>query len=138
MRCPRFMLSPPALPVNDGYSSDDTCHMASGPSGLPIQGVRARGHLPRLCRGTPLASRNGMRTSRVAVRLLVAVLALLMLHSAAQGQTGRTTQVYQMAGTCSVEVRPDAAVIVGGVAAGGLQPIEDVDKLEKQLALVRG
>src|SRR5947207_7595057 len=43
-----------------------------------------------------------------------------------------------MAGTCSIEVRPDAAVIVGGVAAGGLQPIEAVDKLEKQLALVRG
>ena len=79
-----------------------------------------------------------MRTSRVAVRLLVAVLALLMLHSAAQGQAGRTTQVYQMAGTCSIEVRPDAAVIVGGVAAGGLLPIEAVDKLEKQLALVRG
>jgi len=79
-----------------------------------------------------------MRTSRVAVRLLVAVLALLVLHSAAQGQTGRTTQVYQMAGTCSIEVRPDAAVIVGGVAAGGLLPIEAVDKLEKQLALVRG
>ena len=78
-----------------------------------------------------------MRTSRVTVRLLVAVLALLMLHSAAQGQTGRTAQVYQMAGTCSVEVRPDAAVIVGGIAAGGLLPIEAVDKLEKQLALVR-
>jgi hypothetical protein len=79
-----------------------------------------------------------MRTSRVTVRLVVAALALLMLHSAAQGQTGRSAQVYQMAGTCSVEVRPDAAVIVGGVAAGGLQPIEAVDKLEKQLALVRG
>src|SRR5438552_18419597 len=138
MRCPRFRLSPPALPVNDGHSSDDTCHMSSAPARLPIPGVRTRGHLPHLCRGTPLASRNGMRTSRVTVRLLVAVLALLMLHSAAQGQTGRTAQVYQMAGTCSVEVRPDAAVIVGGIAAGGLLPIEAVDKLEKQLALVRG
>ncbi|HEV8533384.1 MAG TPA: SIMPL domain-containing protein [Methylomirabilota bacterium] len=79
-----------------------------------------------------------MRKFRVAVRLLVLVLALLMLHSAAQGQTGRSAQVYQMAGTCSVEVRPDVAVIVGGVAAGALQPIEAVDKLEKQLALLRG
>ena len=79
-----------------------------------------------------------MRTSRAVVRLVVAVLALLMLHSAAQGQTGRAVHVYQMAGTCSVEVRPDAAVIVGGIAAGGLLPIEAVDKLEKQLALVRG
>src|ERR1700730_5916169 len=138
MRCPRFRLSPPALPVNDGHSSDDPCHMSSGPARLPIQGVRTRGHLPRLCRGTPLAPRNGMRQCRFAGRLLVAILALLMLHSAARGQTGRTAQVYQMAGTCSVEVRPDAAVIVGGVAAGGFQPVEAVDKLEKQLALVRG
>ncbi len=105
---------------------------------MPIVGIRNRGHLPRVGGGTSLASRKGMRKFRFAVRLLVLLLALLMLHSAAQGQTGRTTQVYQMAGTCSVEVRSDAAVIVGGVAAGGLQPIEAVDKLEKQLALLRG
>src|SRR5207244_13533815 len=97
-----------------------------------------RRHLRRPCRRARPASRHGMRTCRVAGRLLVAGLALPVLHSAAQGQTGRTTQVYQMAGTCSIEVRPDAAVIVGGLAAGGLLPIEAVDKLEKQLALVRG
>jgi hypothetical protein len=79
-----------------------------------------------------------MRGSRVAVRLLVALLALLMLHSAAQGQMGRPVQLYQMSGTCSTEVRPDVAVIVGGVAAGGVHPVEAVDRLEKQLALVRG
>ena len=56
-----------------------------------------------------------MRTSRVAVRLLVAVLALLMLHSAAQGQTGRTTQVYQMAGTCSIAIRGSATSTVSCV-----------------------
>src|SRR3984893_18852570 len=114
MKGPRFRLSPPALPVNDGHSSDDPCHMSSGPARLPIRGVRTRGHLPRLCRGTPLAPRNGMRTSRVAVRLLVAILALLMLHSAARGQTGPTAQVYKMGGTCSVEGRPEAAVHVAG------------------------
>src|SRR2546428_12715726 len=135
MRCPRFRLSPPAFPVNDGHSSDDTCHMSSAPARLPIPGVRTRGHLPHLARGTPLASRNGMRTSRVAVRLLVAVLALLMLHSAAQGQTSRTTQVYQMAGTCSIEVRPDAAVIVGGVAAGGVPPPQSRHQLPEQRPL---
>src|SRR5207244_11480414 len=115
--------SAPAWSVNSRHSSYDTCHMSSRPARLSIRGVRTRGHLPHLCRGIPLASRNGMCTSRVAVRLLVAVLALLVLHSAAQGQTGRTTQVYQMAGTCSIEVRPDAAVIVGGLAPGAVLPI---------------
>ena len=30
MRCPRFRLSPPTLPVNDGHSSDDTCALVRG------------------------------------------------------------------------------------------------------------
>jgi hypothetical protein len=44
---------------------------------------------------------------------------------------------FQISGSCSTEISPDQAVIVGGVSASGLQPTDAVDQLEKQLAAMR-
>jgi len=44
---------------------------------------------------------------------------------------------FQIAGTCSMELSPDKAVIIGGVSSSALKPSDAVDQLDKQLALMR-
>jgi hypothetical protein len=44
---------------------------------------------------------------------------------------------YQISGTCSMDMSPDEAVIVGGVSSSGLKPTDAVDQLEKQLAAMK-
>lgn len=44
---------------------------------------------------------------------------------------------FQFGGSCSTEVSPDQAVIVGGVSSAGLKPTEAVEQLDKQLDLMR-
>jgi hypothetical protein len=46
-------------------------------------------------------------------------------------------QIFQLSGTCTAEMTPDKAVIVGGVSSGGLKPTDAIDQLEKQLGLIR-
>src|SRR5262249_61161201 len=132
IQCPSASRQMPGIPLTTSVT---------GPAGSdrpPLDAAHCRAHLPPPHRGTPLASPKRMRISNVPVRLLVALLVLLLLHSAAQGQIARPAQVYQMAGTCSTEVRPDAAVIVGGVVAGGGPPVEAVRQPENQLAPLAG
>jgi hypothetical protein len=49
----------------------------------------------------------------------------------------RAPQFAQLMGTCSLEVKPTEAVIVGGVAVGGLKPTEAGAQLDKQLEIIR-
>jgi Protein of unknown function (DUF541) len=44
---------------------------------------------------------------------------------------------YQISGTCSMEMSPDRAVIVGGVSSSALKPTDAIDQLEKQLDLMK-
>ena len=44
---------------------------------------------------------------------------------------------FELTGTCSAEAQPTKAVVVGGVAAGGLKPVETAQQLDKQLELMR-
>ena len=46
-------------------------------------------------------------------------------------------EFFQISGTCSMDVSPDQAVIVGGVSSSGLRPEDAVSQLEKQLASMR-
>jgi hypothetical protein len=50
----------------------------------------------------------------------------------------RMPRVFQLSGVCTEELRPDVAVIAGGVALAGLKPTESTAELEKQLELIRG
>jgi hypothetical protein len=43
---------------------------------------------------------------------------------------------FQITATCSTEVSPDTAVIVGGVSSSALKPNDAVAQLDKQLALI--
>jgi hypothetical protein len=43
---------------------------------------------------------------------------------------------FQIAATCSTELSPDKAVIVGGVSSSALKPIDAVAQLDQQLALM--
>lgn len=44
---------------------------------------------------------------------------------------------FELTGTCSSGVQPTTAVVVGGVAAEGLKPVEVAQQLDKQLDLIR-
>jgi len=44
---------------------------------------------------------------------------------------------FELTATCSAEVLPTTAVVVGGVAAEGLKPVEVGQQLDKQLELMR-
>lgn len=52
-------------------------------------------------------------------------------------ETFRGPRFFQLNGTCGGEVRPDVAVIAGGVAVAGLKPTEATAELEKQLQLIQ-
>jgi len=60
-----------------------------------------------------------------------------VLVPAASMAPARRPQFVQLFGTCSMELAPTKAVIVGGVAAGGLKPTEAAAQLDKQLELIR-
>jgi hypothetical protein len=47
-------------------------------------------------------------------------------------------EVFPLNGTCSMEVTPDKAAIVGGVAVAALKPSDAVQQLETQMGLIRG
>lgn len=47
-------------------------------------------------------------------------------------------QYFQVSGTCSMEISPDQAVILGGVSSSALKPEEAVSQLEKELTAMRG
>ena len=49
----------------------------------------------------------------------------------------RGPQFVQLFGTCSLELAPTKAVIVGGVAAAALKPTEAAAQLDKQLEIIR-
>lgn len=46
-------------------------------------------------------------------------------------------QFFQISGTCTMDVAPDQAMIVGGVSSSGLEPEDAVGQLDKQLASMR-
>lgn len=49
----------------------------------------------------------------------------------------RGPRYFQLSGACESEVRPDVAVIAGGVAVAGLKPTESTAELEKELQLIQ-
>jgi hypothetical protein len=55
-----------------------------------------------------------------------------------RAETFRGPRFFQLNGACESEVRPDVAVIAGGVALAGLKPTETTAELDKQLELIRG
>jgi hypothetical protein len=82
----------------------------------------------------------------VKLFLVVMLAALAPLRRAAQEPASpgaipverqfRGTRFFQISGACSLEVRPDEAVIAGGVAVAGLKPTEATAELDKQLELI--
>jgi hypothetical protein len=46
-------------------------------------------------------------------------------------------QMFELSGTCAMEVAPDKAFILGGVSSGGLKPVDTGDQLDKQLESIR-
>jgi uncharacterized protein YggE len=46
-------------------------------------------------------------------------------------------QLFQLSGTCTGEMAPDKAVMIGGVSSGALKPTDAIDQLDKQLAAIR-
>jgi hypothetical protein len=46
-------------------------------------------------------------------------------------------QLFQISGTCTMDVAPDQAMIVGGVSNSGLKPEDAVGQLDQQLASMR-
>lgn len=53
------------------------------------------------------------------------------------GQGWMPSQIFQLTGSCTAEVAPDRAFIVGGVASSAVQPEDAVAQLDKQLAAIR-
>jgi hypothetical protein len=51
--------------------------------------------------------------------------------------TSRSPIYAQLSGSCAAEVKPTVAVIAGGVAVGGLKPVDAAEDLDKQLAVIR-
>jgi hypothetical protein len=46
-------------------------------------------------------------------------------------------QFFQLSGTCTTEMTPETAVIMGGVSSGAVKPTDAIDQLDKQMALMR-
>lgn len=46
-------------------------------------------------------------------------------------------QVFQLSGTCTSEIAPDKAFIIGGVSSSAVQPADAIGQLDKQLAAIR-
>src|SRR5215470_13182840 len=95
-------------------------------------------------------TRPGIRAEKdFRLRLLLAVMLLALAASRVRAQEvaapvpapradfHQPPQIFQMTGTCAMEVSPDVAVIVGGVAVSSLKPTEANEQLDKQLALIR-
>jgi uncharacterized protein YggE len=56
----------------------------------------------------------------------------------AQGGVGwMPSQVFQLTGSCTTEIAPDKAFILGGVSAGAVEPEDAVAQLDKQVAAMR-
>jgi Protein of unknown function (DUF541) len=49
----------------------------------------------------------------------------------------RPSEYLQVSATCSMEVSPDRAVILGGVSSAALKPTDAVEQLDKELALMK-
>jgi uncharacterized protein YggE len=47
------------------------------------------------------------------------------------------SQVFQLTGSCSAQIAPDRAFIIGGVSSSAVQPEDAVAQLDKQLAAMR-
>jgi len=45
--------------------------------------------------------------------------------------------LFQLSGTCSMDLSPDQALIVGGMSASALKPEDGISQLDKQLAAMR-
>jgi hypothetical protein len=84
----------------------------------------------------------------VSNRLLAAaiVTAFIAIADAADAQTAAGTsgiigvnppQLFELTATCAIDVTPQKAAIVGGVAAGALKPAEAIEQLDHQLEAVR-
>jgi len=92
----------------------------------------------------PSTTINTMSFSALARVLTVAILGSMAFTSAvarqAMGQEGSfypRPAYFPISGTCSVEMSPDRAVILGGVSSSALKPSDAVEQLDKQLALMR-
>jgi hypothetical protein len=84
-----------------------------------------------------------MRPSAISLALGAALAATGILAPATQAQRVAVAPYYPqpsyfpITGTCTMEMSPDKAVIVGGVSSAALKPSDAVDQLEKQLGLMR-
>ena len=70
-----------------------------------------------------------------AVRAQKTPAAVTIVPVQAGGYEGR--QIFQLSGTCTAELTPDTAVIMGGVSSGAVKPTDAIEQLDKQLALIR-
>lgn len=79
----------------------------------------------------------------VAWSLSIAVVAGVTHPAAGQAPAARAVigvnplPFVELNGTCALEVTPEKAAIVGGVAAGALKPTEAIAQLDKQLEAIR-
>ncbi|MGC2330051.1 MAG: SIMPL domain-containing protein [Candidatus Acidiferrales bacterium] len=53
------------------------------------------------------------------------------------GQGWMPPQIFQLTGTCTAEIAPDKAFIVGGVSSSAVQPEDAIAQLDKQIAAIR-
>jgi hypothetical protein len=61
-----------------------------------------------------------------------------VLVPAQEIDAGTVPRIVTLAGSCSVTVAPDRAVIVGGIAAEAMLPLPAVEQLDKQVTAIRG
>lgn len=84
-----------------------------------------------------------MKLDARARALRAAILAGIALLSATPPARGQEVPFYprpayfQIGGSCSMEMSPDKAVIVGGVSSSALKPSDAAQQLDKQLGLMR-
>jgi hypothetical protein len=72
-------------------------------------------------------------------RLLRWVIALHVFLIPAFAQIGQTypSRVITIAGDCEAELRPDKAVVSGGIAVSAIKPSSAADQLDRQMKLIR-